>query len=69
MKTMIAALALLTFVAGPVFAQGYVPPEPDGYYDGLPTISVERPIGNVFGHWMTRSESCALDPRTRLISC
>jgi hypothetical protein len=26
MKTMIAALALLSFAAGPVFAQSYVPP-------------------------------------------
>jgi hypothetical protein len=26
MKTMIAALALLTLAAGPVFAQSYVPP-------------------------------------------
>jgi hypothetical protein len=49
MKTMIAALALLTLAAGPVFAQSYVSPD-------SPAFTVERPIGNVWGHWMTRPE-------------
>jgi hypothetical protein len=61
MKTLIAALALLTLAAGPVFAQSYIPPQPD------PTITVQRPIGNVWGHWLTRTESCRLDRRTGLV--
>jgi hypothetical protein len=71
MKTFIAALALLTLSAGSLFAQSYVP-APYGYHGfnaNSPAITVERPIGNVFGHWMTRPESCGLDPRTGLISC
>jgi hypothetical protein len=52
MKTTIAALALLTFAAGPVFAQSFVPPPPNS-----PAFTVERPVGNVWGHWMTRPES------------
>jgi hypothetical protein len=35
MKAMIAALALLALAAGPVFAQGYVPPQ-GGYYPLTP---------------------------------
>jgi hypothetical protein len=35
MKTLIAALALLTLVAGPVFAQSYIPRQ-DGYYQLTP---------------------------------
>jgi hypothetical protein len=70
MKTMIAALALLTLAAGPVFAQSYEPPRPDGYYGpNGPAFTVERPIGNVWGHWLTRPESCAIAPRTGLLSC
>jgi hypothetical protein len=65
MKTLIAALAPLTLAAGPVFAQSYIPPQHGGYY-----VTVERPIGNVWGSRLTRSESCWLDPRTgRLLFC
>jgi hypothetical protein len=60
MKTLIAAFALVTLAAGPVFAQSYIPPQPD------PTFTVERPIGNVWGHWLTRTESC--QPRTEITS-
>jgi hypothetical protein len=35
MKTLIAALALFTLVAGPVFAQSYNPPQ-SGYYPLTP---------------------------------
>jgi hypothetical protein len=56
MKTMIAVLALLTLASGPVFAQSYVPPQPDGYYGPSPAFTVERPIGNVWGHWLTQPE-------------
>jgi hypothetical protein len=56
MRTIIAALALLSFPTGPVFAQDYVPPQ--GGYDLLtpddPAFIEERSIGNVWGHWMTR---------------
>jgi hypothetical protein len=65
MKTLIAAFALLTLAAGPVFAQSYETPRPD---DG-PAFTVERPIGNVWGHWLTRPASCGLDLRTGLLSC
>jgi hypothetical protein len=59
MRTIVAALVLLTLATGPVFAQSYVPPQPDGYYSVSPgdqAFTVERPIGNVWGHWMTRPE-------------
>jgi hypothetical protein len=60
MRTMIAALAPLTLAAGPVFAQSYVPPRPAYYYYGPspddPAFTVERPIGNVWGQWMTQPE-------------
>jgi hypothetical protein len=58
MKTLIAAFALGTLAAGPVFAQSYIPPQPD------PTFTVERPIGNVWGHWLTRTESCHLERKS-----
>jgi hypothetical protein len=65
MKTLIAALALLTLAAGPVFAQTYVPPQgPNG-----PTFTVEIPIGNVWGSQLTRTETCVLNRRTGLLSC
>jgi hypothetical protein len=35
MKTLIAALALLSLAAGPVFAQRYIPPQ-GGYYPLTP---------------------------------
>jgi hypothetical protein len=48
MKTLIAALALLTLAAGPVFAQSYVPPQ-RGYY----TLNPNSPAltgGGSLGH-------------------
>jgi hypothetical protein len=59
MKALIAALVLTSTAAGPAFAQDYVPPRPDGYYGPSPddpAFTEERPIGNVWGHWMTRPE-------------
>jgi hypothetical protein len=56
MKTLLAALALLTLATGSVFAQSYIPPQSDGYYGHHPALTVERPLGNVWGHWLTRPE-------------
>jgi hypothetical protein len=56
MKIMIAALALLTFALC-----ACVRPESqsDSYYglsSDYPAFTVQRPIGNVWAHWMTRPE-------------
>jgi hypothetical protein len=48
MRTMIAALALLSLAAGPVFAQTYIPPQ-RGYY-GLSPNSPAITGGGSFGH-------------------
>jgi hypothetical protein len=51
MKTAIAALALLTFAAGPVFAQSYVPPSavPQSGY-GINSNNPALTGGGSFGH-------------------
>jgi hypothetical protein len=49
MKTLIAALALLTLAAGPVFAQGYVSPQ-RGYYTTLSPNSPALTGGGSLGH-------------------
>jgi len=48
MKTLIAALALLSLAAGPVFAQTYIPPQ-RGYY-GLSPNSPAITGGGSLGH-------------------
>jgi hypothetical protein len=55
MKTMIAALALLTLAAGPVFAQRFVPqPGYYGHYRVLPSdpgeVNIPNPSGGIPGN-------------------
>ena len=51
MRTIIAALALLTLAAGPVFAQDYIQPQ-GGYYPLTPDDPAwaGQPTANARGH-------------------
>ncbi|MBO0757744.1 MAG: hypothetical protein J2P54_18010 [Bradyrhizobiaceae bacterium] len=56
MRTLIAALALLSLAAGPVFAQSYIPPQRGyyGHYQPRPPaapgeVNIPNPSGGIPG--------------------